>query len=30
MGEFVAVLYPTGLRGPNELQIYPGVYAVVG
>uniref|UniRef100_A0A914C2F8 Chloride channel protein n=1 Tax=Acrobeloides nanus TaxID=290746 RepID=A0A914C2F8_9BILA len=30
IGEFVAVLYPDGIRGPDELQIYPGVYAVVG
>uniref|UniRef100_A0A914D056 Uncharacterized protein n=1 Tax=Acrobeloides nanus TaxID=290746 RepID=A0A914D056_9BILA len=29
IGEFVAVLYPDGIRGPDELQIYPGVYAVV-
>ncbi|CAK5090898.1 unnamed protein product [Meloidogyne enterolobii] len=25
-----ASLYPSGLRGPNDLQIFPGVYAIVG
>jgi chloride channel 2 len=30
VGELIAAWYPEGLRGPDDLQIYPGVYAVVG
>uniref|UniRef100_A0A914KMX5 Chloride channel protein n=2 Tax=Meloidogyne incognita group TaxID=654580 RepID=A0A914KMX5_MELIC len=30
IGEIMASLYPSGLRGPNDLQIFPGVYAIVG
>ena len=30
VGELVATLAPEGFHGPNDLQIYPGVYAVVG
>ncbi|CAK5117369.1 unnamed protein product [Meloidogyne enterolobii] len=29
-GPSFASLYPSGLRGPNDLQIFPGVYAIVG
>jgi H+/Cl- antiporter ClcA len=30
VGELVATLAPDGFHGPNDLQVYPGVYAVVG
>uniref|UniRef100_A0A914WW06 Chloride channel protein n=1 Tax=Plectus sambesii TaxID=2011161 RepID=A0A914WW06_9BILA len=30
LGESVAILFPEGIRGIEDTQIYPGVYAIVG
>ncbi|KAK0412108.1 hypothetical protein QR680_006040 [Steinernema hermaphroditum] len=30
IGELMVMWFPDGIRGPEELQIFPGVYAVVG
>uniref|UniRef100_A0A1I8A1N7 Chloride channel protein n=1 Tax=Steinernema glaseri TaxID=37863 RepID=A0A1I8A1N7_9BILA len=30
IGELMVLWFPEGIRGPEDLQIFPGVYAVVG
>uniref|UniRef100_A0A915DWI3 Chloride channel protein n=1 Tax=Ditylenchus dipsaci TaxID=166011 RepID=A0A915DWI3_9BILA len=30
VGELIATRYPDGIRGPDDILIFPGVYAVVG
>jgi hypothetical protein len=30
IGEYVALLYPDGIYGPNDVQIFPGLYSIVG